>query len=90
MLLKISCRIFNQIESLRVDNHLLNRPFIFKNSNVQNHLVKQVLSVRENLKSRFIELAKKEELDRILDKSGKIIKLSELTILNNEIKKTEE
>ena len=48
-------------------------------------MIKQVLSVRENLKSRYVELAKKEELDRILDKSGKIIKLSELTILNKEI-----
>lgn len=31
ILLKLSCRIFNQIERLRVDNPLLNRPFIFKN-----------------------------------------------------------
>ena len=87
ILLKLSCRIFNQIERLRVDNPLLNRPFIFKNQNMQNLMIKQVLNVRQNLRARFLELSKKEVLDRILDKSGKIIKLSELSLLNRSIKR---
>ena len=50
-------------------------------------MIKQVLNVRQNLRARFLELSKKEVLDRILDKSGKIIKLSELSLLNRSIKR---
>lgn len=28
-LLKISCRIYNQVQRLRIDNPMLNRPFIY-------------------------------------------------------------
>jgi len=34
IILKQSCRIYNQIERLRVDNPLLNRPFIFMGKNL--------------------------------------------------------
>jgi len=33
-LLKISCRIFNQISQLRNDNPMLNRPFIYQGKNM--------------------------------------------------------
>ena len=33
VILKLSCRIFNLIERLRVDFPLLNRPFIYNNGN---------------------------------------------------------
>ena len=33
-ILKMSCRIYNQVEHLRKDNPLLNRPFIFNKVNL--------------------------------------------------------
>lgn len=38
--LKLSVRVWNQIDRLRVDNPLLNRPFIFNHSNLQSLLIK--------------------------------------------------
>ena len=85
LLLKVSLRIFGQITRLRVDNPMLNRPFIHNNDNLQNQLVRQTLNLRYNLKRKFPSLTGKDELDRILDKTGKIITVSELMTLNKEI-----
>ena len=41
-IVKISFRTYNQIEKLRVDNPMLNRPFIFNKNNVQKHMINQV------------------------------------------------
>ena len=35
IILKLSCRIHNQVERLRVDNPMLNRPFIYDEANLQ-------------------------------------------------------
>ena len=81
-ILKMSCRIFNQIEHLRNDNPLLNRPFIFNKVNLQNHIIKQVLNIRRNLMKRFKSLKNEGELDQVLDKTGKIVKVKDIITLN--------
>jgi len=73
IVLKLSCRIYNQIERLRVDNPMLNRPFIYNRKNTQGSLVSDQLNIRENLVKRFRDL--KPDLGRVLDKSGRIVKL---------------
>lgn len=73
IILKISTRIFNQIERLRIDFPILNRPFIYNRENFQNALVRDGMNIRNNLIKRFKEL--KSELNRILDKSGKIVQM---------------
>ena len=64
---------------------MLNRPFIYNNDNLQNQLIRQNLNLRYNLKKRFPSLANKDELDQVLDKTGKIVKISELETLNKEM-----
>ena len=49
IVLKLSCRIYNQVERLRVDNPMLNRPFIYHRKNMQTALVNDQLNIRENL-----------------------------------------
>ena len=71
IILKLSTRIFNQVERLRIDYPILNRPFIYNRENLQNALVRDQINVRNNLVKRFKDL--KADLNRILDKSGKII-----------------
>lgn len=71
ILLKLSTRIFNQVERLRIDFPMLNRPFIYNRENLQNALVRDGLNIRNNLIKKFKSL--KPDLNRILDKSGKII-----------------
>jgi len=71
IILKLSTRIHNQIERLRVDNPMLNRPFIFNRENFQSSLVKQQLFIRDSLIKRYRHL--KKDFDRVLDKSGKIV-----------------
>lgn len=85
LLLKVAFRIFCQVDRLRVDNPMLNRPFVYNGDNLQNQLVRQTLNLRHNLRKRFPALKTKDELEQILDKTGKIIKMSELTTLNKEI-----
>ena len=46
VILKLSGRIYNQIERLRVDHPLLNRPFIYANSNYCPYLIKDGLILR--------------------------------------------
>lgn len=77
-LLKISCRIYNQVQRLRVDHPMLNRPFIYQGVNLQRHMIKQILNVRENLNKLYSTLKENKELDRVLDKTGKIILVQEL------------
>ena len=43
-------------------------------------LVKEILNVRENLLKRFPSL--KNDLDRVLDKTGKIIKIQTVAEIN--------
>ena len=45
-LLKTSCKMYNQIETLRADNPLLNRPFMFQGQNLQPTLLKEQVDVR--------------------------------------------
>ena len=47
-------------------------------------MIKQILNIRTNLKKRFKALKPSDELDRVLDKTGKIIKVAELMELNKE------
>jgi len=64
---------------------MLNRPFIYQQTNLQAHMIKQILNIRTNLKNKFESLFPKTELDQILDKTGKIIKISELSQINREL-----
>jgi len=48
-------------------------------------MIKQILNIRTNLKNKFESLFPKTELDQILDKTGKIIKISELSQINREL-----
>ena len=80
IILKLSCRIFNQIERLRVDNPLLNRPFIYNDKNLQVTLVRDCLNIRNNMIKQFRTL--KDDLDRVLDKSGKIVKIKSIISFN--------
>lgn len=48
-------------------------------------MIKQILNIRTNLKNKFADLFHKTELDQILDKTGKIIKISELSQINREL-----
>ena len=70
------------VQMLRTDHPMLNRPFIYQGVNLQTHMIKQVLNVRENLNKKFVSLRSNKELDRVLDKTGKIILVSELSLLN--------
>ena len=69
------------MERLRVDYPILNRPFIYNRENLQNSLVRDGLNIRSNLIKRFKDL--KPDLNRILDKSGKIIQLLEVNTAEN-------
>ena len=84
-ILKMSCRIYNQVEHLRNDNPLLNRPFVFNKVNLQSHMIKQVLNIRRNLMKRFKSLKNEGELGQVLDKTGKIVKVKDIITLNQEI-----
>lgn len=48
-------------------------------------MIKQILNIRTNLKNNFEGLLPKTELDQILDKTGKIINISELSQINREL-----
>lgn len=52
-LLKISCKIYNMVQMLRIDHPMLNRPFIYQGVNLQTHMIKQILNVRENLHKKY-------------------------------------
>ena len=80
VILKLSCRIFNLIERLRVDFPLLNRPFIYGKGNYQTILIKDMLKIRHRLTD--INYDFHTELNRILDKSGMIVKVSHISELN--------
>ena len=43
------------------------------------------MNVRENLNKKYETLRLNKELDRVLDKTGKIILVSELSLLNQEL-----
>lgn len=83
VILKLSGRIYNQIERLRVDHPLLNRPFIYANSNYCPYLIKDGLILRRIVAKSHPDI--KEEIDRVLDKSGKIVPLSLIVELNQEM-----
>ena len=80
IILKLSTRIYNQIERLKVDNPMLNRPFIYNRENYQTGLIREQLNIRDNLSKGFPGL--KGELNRVLDKSGKIAKVQHVIEAN--------
>lgn len=82
MLLRQSLRIYIAVDRLRNDSAMLNRPFIYNKMNLQKHLIKQTLNIRLNLKKRFKELKPRHELNMVLDKTGRLIKVSELVKIN--------
>lgn len=82
MILRQSLRIYCAVDRLRNDSPMLNRPFVYNRMNLQGHLIKQSLNIRSNLKRRFEELKPKHELDMVLDKTGRLIKVSELAKIN--------
>ena len=80
VLLKLSTKLHNQVERLKVDNPMLHRPFVYQRRNLQTVLVRDQVNIRDNLVKRFRGL--KGELDRVLDKSGKIIRIETLIEMN--------
>lgn len=81
-LLGQSARLHGLIERMRSDNPLLQRPFVYEGENLQSRMVKQQLEIRNSLRDRFKELKKDADLSQILDRTGKIIAISELVRLN--------
>jgi hypothetical protein len=77
-LLKDSMLLYGKIDRLRGENPMLNRPFYFNSKNLQKTMIKQIVNIRRNLRQRFPLLKAKNELDEVLDKNGKIVKVSEL------------
>ena len=49
VVLKLSCKMYNQIEKLKEDNPMLNRPFIYNKNNLQTTLIKDQLNIRDIL-----------------------------------------
>jgi hypothetical protein len=47
-------------------------------------MIKQIINIRKNLKKRFPDLQAKNQLDEVLDKTGKIINIELLTIINKD------
>ena len=47
-------------------------------------MIRQILNIRENLRKLFVDLKNTKELDSVLDKTGKIIKINELSRLNTQ------
>ena len=69
---KLGTRIYNSIETLRVDHPMLNRPFIFNGSSMQNKIVKVTLQMRKLLiKTKGRDL--KNALKMVLDKNGRMV-----------------
>lgn len=85
IILHQSLRIYCAVDRLRNDSPMLNRPFIYNRMNLQAHLIKQSLNIRSNLKRRFKELKPRDELDKVLDKTGRLIKVSELVKINRSL-----
>ena len=75
--LKLSCKLYHQVESLRVDNPLLNRPFMYNSQNLQAALIKDQLSLRESVITHLYTseegIRMKSTVDRVLDKAGRIV-----------------
>ena len=46
---KLGVRIYNSIETLRVDHPMLNRPFVYNGFSMQNRIVKITLKIRKML-----------------------------------------
>lgn len=59
---------------MRVDNPMLNRPFMYNGQNLQQNLIREQLSIREAL-SKHLGPAAKSSLDRVLDKQGRIVRI---------------
>lgn len=75
--LKNSCKLFNMIARLRKDHALLQRPFIYNKENLQHVLVKDMLNLRRVLIKQFNELVASNALDRVLNRKGKIIQITD-------------
>lgn len=80
VLLKLSCKLFNLMEALKVNHPMMNRPFMYKEKQMQPTLIRDTLELRSKLIRKFRSL--KKQLDRVLDKSGHIVRVDVLTTLN--------
>lgn len=76
VILKLSQKTHTWIERLRVDYPLLNRPFIYGRTNMGPHMIKEGLTLRKVVLKAHPDL--REEVDRVLDKSGKIVRISQM------------
>lgn len=63
-----------------MDHPLLNRPFIYSQYNYSPYMVKDGIILRRILVKTHPQI--KPDLDRVLDKSGKIVKLQHIIELN--------
>lgn len=71
-LLKTSCKIYTQIETLRADHHHLNRPFMYQGVNLQPAMIKDQLDTRNHILSTHPQV-KKDAVSLVLDKTGRIV-----------------
>ena len=76
IILKLSYKIHNWINRLRVDYPLLNRPFIYGRTNMGPHMVKEGLTLRKVILKAHPDLH--ADLNRVLDKSGKIVQITQI------------
>jgi hypothetical protein len=53
-MLKLSFRLFNQIDRLRVDNPLLNRPFIVNKKDIQAICIEKTQQARQKMLSKHL------------------------------------
>ena len=67
---------------------MLNRPFMFDGNNLQTVLVRDVLKMRKMMIDVFPSI--KSQLSSVLDKSGHILKISQLVKLNTTTKMEEQ
>lgn len=71
VLLKMSHQLFGQVERLRVDHPMLNRPFMFNDESLQTTLVREQMRLHRRVVKVFPNV--REEVNRVLDKSGQVV-----------------
>ena len=66
-ILKMSCKLFIQVERMRVDNPMLNRPFMYNGQNLQQTLIRDQINIRDVI-IKQIGPSAISQIDKVLDK----------------------
>ena len=84
-ILKASCKLYNRVERMRVDNPLLNRPFMYNGQNLQSNLLREQLNIRDLVIKKH-GTAVESLVDSVLDKAGRIVRHDQLPARDNKSK----